>query len=273
MPSDNTDNTDNTYPPTYQGVIQVMNRLLGDEGCPWDRQQTPLTLKDMLLEECYELMEAIERNDTAQMVEELGDVLYHILFQTRLGEDADRFTPQDVFGGLIAKLTRRHPHVFGSAQADTPDEVLAGWDAIKRSEQTRTDASILDGVPRRMPALAYAQAIQTRAGRAGFDWDDIDGVLDKITEEIAELQAADSDAERQDELGDLLFTIVNTARWLGMDAETALRQTNSRFYLRFKSMEQAASRQGKDFTALSMQEKEALWEQAKAVVQPPTTSV
>ncbi len=256
--------TDTTYAASYEGVEQVLARLLGPDGCPWDKKQTRESLADMFLEECYELIEAIEEGDTEKMVEELGDVLFHVLFQVRLGEDSGEFSQEDVLGVLVDKLVRRHTHVFGDKQASGADDAIANWEEVKRQERAASGTSILDGVPKNMPALAYAQAVQGRAERAGFDWDSFDGVLDKVTEELAEIEAAESDDEREKELGDLLFSVVNAARWLGIEAEASLRGTNRRFYRRYTVMERLSRERGVSFDALSMDEKEALWQEAKA---------
>jgi tetrapyrrole methylase family protein/MazG family protein len=254
---------DERFPATYDGVLQLLGRLRGPGGCPWDREQTHESMKEMFLEECYELVEAIEQGDTAKMVEELGDALFHVMFQAHIGEETGEFTQEQVFAALIEKLVRRHPHVFGDMQVSGAGEVLANWDNLKRQEKEGTDASILDGVPRTMPSLAYAQAVQRRAARAGFDWDDFRGVLEKVAEELAELEGAQSGDERERELGDLLFSMVNAARWLGVDAESALRHTNARFYRRFVEMERLSRERGLSFAELSLDEKEALWQEAK----------
>lgn len=256
--------TDTKYAANYEGVQQVLDHLLGPDGCPWDKKQTRETLADMFLEECYELIEAIEEGDTGKIVEELGDVFFHVMFQLKLGEDSGEFGRDDVMGTLVDKLVRRHPHVFGDKRASGADEAIANWDAMKRQERAESGASILDGVPKNMPALAYAQSIQSRAERAGFDWDGFQGVLDKVAEELAEIEAAGSDEEREMELGDLLFSVVNAARWLGIEAEASLRGTNRRFYGRFVIMERLSRERGASFDALTMDEKEALWQEAKA---------
>ncbi len=257
--------TDTKYANTYEGVAQILERLLGPDGCPWDKKQTRESLTEMLLEECYELIEAIEEGDAGKMVEELGDVLFHVMFQMRLGEESGAFTREDVLGVLVDKLLRRHPHVFGDKQVADADEAIASWDEVKRQERAASGASILDGAPKNMPALAYAQAVQARAGRAGFDWDDFQGVLDKVAEELSEIEAAGSDDERESELGDLLFSVVNAARWLGIDAEASLRGANRRFYRRFTIMERLCRERGVSFGALSIDEKEDLWQKAKLV--------
>ena len=257
--------TDTEYPGTYEGVAQILERLLGPEGCPWDKEQTREALAGMFLEECYEFIEAVEEGDTDKMVEELGDVLFHVMFQLKLGEDNGEFTREDVLGTLVEKLLRRHPHVFGDKQVSGADEAIASWDAVKRQEKAASGGSILEGVPKNMPALAYAQAVQARAERAGFDWDSFQGVLDKVTEELSEIQAASTDDERESELGDLLFSVVNAARWLNIDAEASLRGTNRRFYQRYAIMERLSRERGVSFDTLSMDEKEALWQEAKSV--------
>ena len=257
--------TDTKYAASYEGVQQVLDHLLGPDGCPWDKKQTRETLADMFLEECYELVEAIEEGDTGKIVEELGDVFFHVMFQLKLGEDSGEFTREEVMGTLVDKLVRRHPHVFDNKWVADADGAIANWDAVKRQERAATGASILDGVPKNMPALAYSQAVQGRAERAGFDWDGFQGVLDKVAEELAEIEGADTDAEREMELGDLLFSVVNAARWLGIESEAALRGANRRFYGRFVIMERLSRERGVSFDALSMDEKEALWREAKAM--------
>ena len=256
--------TDTKYAASYEGVQQVLDHLLGPAGCPWDKKQTRETLADMFLEECYELIEAIEENDTSKVVEELGDVLFHVMFQMKLGEDGGEFTREDVMGALVDKLVRRHPHVFADKWALDAEGAIANWDAIKREERAASGASILDGVPKNMPALSYSQAVQGRAQRAGFDWDDFQGVLDKVAEELAEIEEADTDAEREMELGDLLFSVVNAARWMGIEAEASLRGANRRFYRRYTIMERLSREQGVALDTLTLDEKEALWQQAKA---------
>lgn len=253
------------YPATYDGVLQLLERLRGPNGCPWDRKQTHKSMTEMLLEECYELIEAIEDDNVDEMVEELGDVLFHVAFQARIAEEAKEFTHGRVFEALIGKLVRRHPHVFGDVRADDAEQVIANWDAIKRDEKQGADDSILDGLPRHMPALAYAQSVQGRAARTGFDWDDISGALAKVVEELGEIDDAQSEEQKEHELGDLLFSIVNASRWMGIEAESALRHANGRFYRRFKTMERLSGERGLSFTELPLDEKEGLWKEAKAL--------
>lgn len=250
-----------SYPNTYEGLLQILERLRGPDGCPWDREQTRESLKSQLLEECYELIEAIEHGDSQELVEELGDVLLNVAFQVQIGQEKGEFTSERVFQALIEKLVRRHPHVFGDVQVADARQVEANWEVLRRKE--KQGVSILDGVPRQMPALAYAQSVQVRAARTGFDWDDFRGVLDKVVEELRELEATESNVEREQELGDLLFSLVNAARWLGLDAEGALRQANARFYRRFATMEKLSRERGLSFPDLPLAEKEAIWQEAK----------
>ena len=254
-----------TFESSFEGIQDLAARLRGPDGCPWDREQTPDSLKHLFLEECYELVEAIEEGDDGKIVEELGDVLFHAVSMVQIAEESGAFSGEDVFALAIEKLVRRHPHVFGSAVAEDSRQVGVRWDQIKREEMKGTDRSILDGVPKAMPSLAYAQAVQGRAARMGFDWDDYRGVIAKVAEELRELEMAESEAEREQELGDLLFSLVNASRWLGIQAETALRQSNGKFYSRFVRMERLARERGQDFEALTLDEKEALWQEAKTM--------
>ena len=254
-----------TFASSFEGIQDLAARLRGPNGCLWDREQTPDSLKHLFLEECYELVEAIEEGDNAKVVEELGDVLFHAASMAQIAEESGAFSGEDVFALAIEKLVRRHPHVFGDAVAEDSRQVGVRWDQIKREEMKGTDKSILDGVPKAMPSLAYAQAVQGRAARMGFDWDDYDGVIAKVSEEVKELEDAESESEREQELGDLLFSLVNASRWLGIEAETALRQSNSKFFSRFVKMERLARERGHDFEALTLDEKEALWQVAKTM--------
>ncbi len=251
------------YTHDFDGASAILRRLRAPDGCPWDRRQTRDDLKSQFLEECYELAEAIDSGDVAGVVEELGDVVLHLVFQLEIGREREEFTPEDVFGGLIDKLRRRHPHVFGDADAGDADAVMANWQAIKRSERRQAGESILDGVPKSMPALAQAQGIQQRAAHAGFDWEDVSGVLNKLAEEVGELAASESADEREAEFGDVLFAAVNAARWMDLDAEEALRKANVRFYRRFALMERMCRERGVSFEALPLDDKERLWQEAK----------
>ena len=256
-----------SYPSSFDGLLEILARLRGPDGCPWDREQTRHSLKRQFVEEVFELLEAIDQDDADLMAEELGDVLLHLAYQLRMGEETGDFRSTEVFAKLVEKLVRRHPHVFGGAIARDAREVEASWEAIKRREREETqdeDASMLRGVPKGMPSLAYAQTIQVRAARTGFDWDDYRGVLEKVSEELGELAETETEPERERELGDLLFSIVNAARWLDLDAEGALRKANARFYQRFARMEALSRQRGLSFLDLPMEHKESLWREAKA---------
>ena len=255
--------TDSSFPSSFEGVQRLVATLRSPDGCPWDREQSADSLKHLFLEECYELVEAIEEGDVEKIAEELGDVLFHGASQIQIAEERGDFSGADVFREVIDKLVRRHPHVFGDVVLEDAEEAVPRWDQIKRQEMAGTDRSILDGVPKAMPAMGYAQAVQGRAARMGFDWDDYAGVLDKMVEELRELEEAESDDDREMELGDLLFSLVNTSRWLGIEAETALRLANRRFYSRFTTMERLARSRGLDFESLSLDAKEELWQEAK----------
>ena len=254
------------YPSTFDGLRRLVQHLRGPAGCPWDREQTSTSMKRHLLEECYELVEAIDESDTAKLVEELGDVLFHLAFQIQLGSEEGAFSEDQVFRAANDKLTRRHPHVFSDAIVTDACEVVSNWDAIKRNERAGTERSALDGVPKGLSALSHAQVIQERAARAGFNWEEVLGVMEKVKEEMEELQIAQSPEEREAEVGDILFSIVNLSRWLGVDAEGALRGTDIRFRKRFAFMEQLSRERGLSFDGLTLAEKETLWQEAKGLV-------
>ena len=255
--------TDDGFPNSFDGIQQLVAMLRSPDGCPWDREQSADSLKHLFLEECYELVEAIEEGDVEKIAEELGDVLFHGASQIQIAEEQGDFSGSDVFRQVIEKLVRRHPHVFGDVVMEDAEEAVPRWDQIKRQEMAGTDRSILDGVPKAMPAMGYAQAVQGRAARMGFDWDDYAGVLDKVAEELRELEEVETDDVREMELGDLLFSVVNASRWMGIEAETALRRSNRRFYSRFTTMERLARDRGLDFESLSLDAKEDLWQEAK----------
>ena len=249
----------------FSHLVGVLARLRDPGGCPWDQEQTHDSLKRSLLEESYEVLEAIDNNVPARLTEELGDVLLQVLFHAQIAAEVGDFTVDDVVESLRDKLVRRHPHVFGDTTVKDAQEVEANWERLKQQErENEMDRSALGNVPASTPALAYAQLIQDRASRAGFDFDGIDGVLDKVVEEIREMEEASSQEERAGEFGDLLFTLVNVGRWMGIHAEDALRQANARFYGRFLQMERIAGERGVSFPDMSMRQKEELWQQAKA---------
>ncbi|MCW5964636.1 MAG: nucleoside triphosphate pyrophosphohydrolase [Bryobacterales bacterium] len=248
-----------------------MRKLRAPGGCPWDREQTLATLKPYLLEESYEVLEAIDRKDWPGLCEELGDLLLQPVFQARIAEDEGRFTVADSLDAIVEKLIRRHPHVFGEVDAPTAADVLRNWEQIKREEKAESasgepSGSMLDSVPRALPALAEAQRLTSRAAKVGFDWPSTEEVLDKFREEMAEFaeaRAGGDPARVEDELGDLLFVLVNLARFLKIDAEQALRGTSAKFRSRFAHIERRLSEQQREIHATSLEEMEALWQEAK----------
>ena len=248
-------------PGTFQTLVDIVQHLRSPTGCPWDREQTHSSLKRNLLEECYEALEAIDHVDSAKLSEELGDILVQVVFHAQIAGEAQEFNIQDVLTTVSEKLIRRHPHVFGDAKASDAREVERNWEKLKLQEGARK--SPVDGIPGELPSLAYAQLMQDRVGRAGFEWEDISGVLDKVVEEVNELKDSRDEEERTSEMGDLLFSLVNLSRWLGIHAEDALRQGNMRFQGRYVAMESLASERGLDFPQLPLDEKEALWQEVK----------
>jgi len=241
------------------------------EQCPWDREQTHQSLVRYLLEETYEVVDAIQALDPDDpgtdhaLVEELGDLLYQIEFHATIAEQEGRFTIADVADGIHDKLVRRHPHVFGEVEVSGADEVVTNWDAIKRDEKQRT--SIFDGVATSQPALSYAATVQRKAAKVGFDWPDVHGALPKIAEELAEVLAAHGDGDEagvRDEIGDLLFAVVNVARHLGVEPETALRAATGKFRTRFEAVERLAIARAIDLHASDLATLDALWDEVKA---------
>ena len=249
----------------FQTLVDIVERLRAPGGCPWDREQTHESLKRNLVEEAYETMEAIDEGSPQLLAEELGDLLVQVAFHSDIAREAGEFEVSDVLTHINRKLVRRHPHVFSDTSVQDAREVERNWERIKAEERGAKGErqSVVDGLPRDLPALAYAQLIQDRAARSGFEWEDISGVLDKVSEEVEELRAAETQEERVHELGDLLFVMVNLARWLDVQAEDALRQGNRRFHWRYKKMEELADERGQDFARLSLDEKEELWQEAK----------
>lgn len=244
-----------------------MATLRSPTGCPWDRAQDRTSLKPYLLEEAYEVLEALEAGDPAQLKAELGDLLFQVIFHAQIGRERGEFDIYDIVKGSIDKMTRRHPHVFGSATASTPQEALKNWEEIKRQETAATKAtSVLDGVPRQLPSLLRAQRLQDKASRVGFDWERAEQAWEKLAEEMQELRA---DLVRQDrarveaELGDVLFSLVNVARLLEINADEALHNTSAKFIRRFQFIERELSRQGKSPKQATLAEMDALWDQAK----------
>jgi tetrapyrrole methylase family protein / MazG family protein len=257
------------YVPPIAGALEELQETLAHlrapEGCPWDREQTHLTIRGNLMEEAYEVLEALDREDPHKLAEELGDLMLQIGLHTQIATEAGDFRMADVIAGIDAKLHRRHPHVFGETKVDGVGEVLQNWEQIKAEERSGKPegGGLFDGVPPALPALEQAVSYQKRAARVGFDWPEIDGVKAKVAEEMAELEAARDDDERSAELGDVLFAVVNYARWLKVDAESALRTANARFRKRFEHVDAAVKASGKTMKDMTLEELDALWEAAK----------
>jgi tetrapyrrole methylase family protein/MazG family protein len=252
---------------TFQEVIA---HLRAPEGCPWDREQTHHSLRPYLLEETYEVLEALDAADPANLAEELGDLLLQIVLHTQIAIDNGEFNMGQVIGHINRKMLRRHPHVFGPETVAGSAEVVSNWQVIKKAEQVAkgtlpAQASVLDGLPAALPALSQALAISQRVVRLGFEWADIEGVLAKLIEEAREISEATDPAHLEREVGDFLFSAVNLARWRNIDPESALRATNARFSRRFKRVESLAVAQGRTFSELSLAEMEALWLEAKRI--------
>jgi tetrapyrrole methylase family protein / MazG family protein len=247
---------------SFDSLVKIVARLRAPDGCPWDKEQTHQTLRGNLLSESYEVMEALDKGEAAALREELGDLLLQIVLHAQIAKDDKEFEIGDVVQGISEKLIRRHPHIFGDVKVSNSTEVMHNWEGIKKQEKPERK-SILDGVPKAMPALAYALEISRRAVRVGFEWPDLQGVLDKVEEEVGEIKNAGSLAEKSDEIGDLLFTLVNYARWENVDAEAALREANQKFYRRFAKVEAMAKERNYDLQKLSPEEWDGLWEEAK----------
>lgn len=248
-------------------LLSVMARLRAEGGCPWDREQTRTSLRPFLIEEAYEVLEALDRGEPAGLMEELGDLLFQVVFHTEIAQERGEFSMDDLLAALVDKMVRRHPHVFGDRLVRTAAEALAQWEALKQAEGSGPRRSALHGIPRSLPGLLRAQRIQHRASRVGFDWQDPLAALDKVREEVAEVEAVlrDGTSERvRAELGDLLFAVVNVARLAGADPEVALQDAIERFRERFQRMEDVADERGRELRALTLEEMERLWMEAKS---------
>ncbi|MDF1499989.1 MAG: nucleoside triphosphate pyrophosphohydrolase [Anaerolineales bacterium] len=249
----------------FERFQETVAHLRAPEGCPWDREQTHQSLRSHIMEEAYETLHAIDDDDMEALCEELGDLLLQIVLQAQIATEAGAFTMAEVIAGIQEKLIRRHPHVFGDWDVEDVDQVLHNWETLKERERFEdgSDKGLLDGVPVNLPALAQSGEIQDRVVRVGFDWPAIERVLEKVHEELAEVAEAEDEEQVAAEVGDLLFAVVNYARWLGVDAETALRGANQRFRSRFVSIERAARAQGSKLSELSLEQMEDLWQAAK----------
>lgn len=281
-------NSSNDAAELFNFFLEMMASLRSPQGCVWDREQTHYSIKRNVIEEAYEAAEAIENNDVSSLKEELGDVLLQVVFHSQIALEKDEFTISDVLKEIINKLYRRHPHVFGDKKFTSSGEVLSSWEDIKKAERKQNPKkteSIFHGIPKMMPALHFAYEIQNRASRLGFDWESISGVIDKIREELSELDSAienqsigkdgaelkndsgilpDFSNEAMAELGDLLFSIVNLSRHLNIDSEDALKLTCRKFIKRFDSMEKLAKDRKLEFKDLTLEQKDKLWNEIKS---------
>jgi tetrapyrrole methylase family protein/MazG family protein len=245
----------------------VMRRLRAPDGCPWDREQTIESMRGCLIEETYEVVDAMDSGDRAALCEELGDLLLQVVFQAQIADEEGAFCFDDVARGIADKLVRRHPHVFGDVQADTPDEVIKNWEKIKKTEKGgEKPRSLVDGIPKHLPALSKAHLVQKRVAKVGFEWDEISGVVDKLEEELAEVKEAmeQKDAATvREELGDLLFSTVNLSRYLGHESEEILNENIKKFMRRFQSLETRLHDEGRELENCSIDELEAVWQAVK----------
>ncbi|MFO7305050.1 MAG: nucleoside triphosphate pyrophosphohydrolase [Gammaproteobacteria bacterium] len=249
-------------------LLNIMSRLRDPNGgCPWDLEQTFQTIAPYTIEEAYEVADAIERGDMSDLREELGDLLFQVVFHSQIAKEHGAFTFEEVVNGICDKMERRHPHVFGTARITSAAEQTKAWEAHKRAERARTARSVLDGVPHALPALTRAAKLGKRAAEVGFEWPDTQGALDKVAEELDELRAElsrSSSPERlANELGDVLFSILNVCRHLNVDPETALRRANAKFERRFRYVEERLREQGKSPAEATLEEMDVLWEQGK----------
>ncbi len=251
----------------------LVDRLRSDNGCPWDKEQTRETLKPMLIEEAYEVLDALDAEDPIELKEELGDLLFQIVFHARIAQERQEFDLADVINRSYEKMTRRHPHIFGEADLKTAEDVLKNWEDIKAAEKgiqsssrPESERSLLDGIPSKLPAIHKAYQMTAKASRVGFDWSHLEDILSKMREEASELMEAQSSQDSRRlaaEVGDLLFVAVNVARFLGIDPETALGRSNRKFDRRFRYVESAIKQQGRELKDASLAEMDALWEEAK----------
>lgn len=249
-------------------LLDVMRRLRAPDGCPWDRKQTIDTLRGSLIEETYEVIDAMESGDRGDLKEELGDLLLQVVFQAQICDEETAFNFDDVANGIADKLIRRHPHVFGDVKADTPEEVIRNWDKIKQTEKgTETPRSLVAGIPRHLPALSRANLVQKRVARVGFEWDELSDVVAKLEEELAEVKEAiaeKNEAAVREELGDLMFSTVNLTRYIGHDSEEVLNENIAKFVRRFQSLEDIVRAEGKEIENCSLDQLEVVWQTVKA---------
>ena len=252
----------------FKKLTEIVNTLMGENGCPWDKVQTRESLKPYLIEEAYETLEALDGNNPEEIKEELGDLLYQILFHAKISENKKEFNITDVIESISNKMEHRHPHVFKKETLETPDEVATQWEEIKIKEKGKAGRkSVLDGIPSYLPSLLRSQKLQKKAANHGFDWDKISSVFDKLDEEVAEFKKAILSGKKKDvkeELGDILFVLVNIAKFNKIDAEEALRATNNKFIKRFQHIEAEVAKRGKTLKETPLEELEQYWQNAKS---------
>jgi tetrapyrrole methylase family protein/MazG family protein len=252
---------------SFDDLVALMTTLRGSNGCPWDRKQTLASLKPFIVEESYEVVDAIDRDDRQALQEELGDFLLQAVFVAEIAREEGSFTIDDAVTAIYDKLVRRHPHVFGDVEANDAEQVLVNWEKLKNEERKTENKGVLSGVPQSLPALLKASRLTEKAARVGFDWRRAEDVFAKIDEEIGELRDAVAERDPQkihDEIGDLLFTIANIARKLEASAEEALQSSNRKFRRRFEAMERAVRADGRNLDQLTLEQMDALWDEAKA---------
>ncbi len=242
-------------------LLEVMDRLLGADGCPWDREQTHHSLARYLLEETYEVLEAIQTENMDELKEELGDVLLQVVFHAALAERENLFTFGQVAESISEKMINRHPHVFAAMDLKTSDDVMSHWEGFKKKEGKKY---LLAGIPRQLPALLRAEKMQTKAARVGFDWPSVDGALEKLSEEVGELAQAENAMDIEAEMGDVFFALVNVARLKGIDPEAALQKSNDKFLRRFNYIEEKINAQAQNFENYSLEQLDKIWDEAKA---------
>lgn len=248
------------YLKEFQKLVEIMTRLRKE--CPWDRVQTPESLRQYILEEAYETIESIDAGDWEELKKELGDLLLQIVFQAEIAREQDRFLLEDVIQHINNKLIERHPHVFGDKKVENPEQVKENWEEIKLKSEKRD--SVLQGIPKHLPGLLRAQRVQDKASQVGFDWEDTQGVIDKLQEEIEELKASETPSEVQEEIGDLLFTLVNLCRFHNISAEDALRHTTNKFIHRFQYIEKKLAERNTRIQDIPLEETDQLWQEAKS---------
>ncbi|MDQ1273518.1 MAG: tetrapyrrole methylase family protein / MazG family protein [Planctomycetota bacterium] len=251
----------------FQDLIELMRKLRSKDGCPWDKEQSHASLKPHLVEETYEVIDAIDSGDPDKIKEELADLFFHIVFHCQIAKEKGAFDIGDVMALCLDKMTRRHPHVFGDASAATPEEVIRQWEEIKKKEKGNEDRkSVVDGLPRHLPALQKAQKLQKKVAKVGFDWTNIQDVIAKVDEELGEVKEAIQENKPEnieEEVGDLLFSVVNLARFLKLDTENVLHKTIYKFVDRFKRVETELASMGKDIEKCTLEEMDTVWNKVK----------